>query len=899
MSMLQRFGRIKHLTSRGLGSTPHQILVMSGVAMLIWVAFAWVAAGRAIDRVAAQALSEAHRDAADHAAGIAFGLQRSLFLIRGIPSTVARDVSIVQAIKRSARPGEARWSPAERQQRWSTLPALASLNHSLAASVRDLGVVSVLWVMDGQGRCIAASNAATPESFVGTDYSDREYFRSANAGRPGKQFAVGRKTGIPGLFFSAPVMRDGRFLGAVAAKVDLPFLALWLGQANALVTDQFGVVILARHDRDLMRAWPDATVNTLGEQGVAERYRLTTIPKLALASWGHPRDPELLRFGDEDTPQVQQTRAVPEENLVVHVLEHVPTFTDLAARRNLRFALLAGVGSLLIALLTGGWRYIVNIQTARRVLAAHKARLDEAQRLAQIGSWELESSTGAMEWTDQVHRLFQSDPARQPARWEDFLDRIQDEDRARMVTALEQIPAEGGKVDVSLRMTRRDGETRRVAVQCQPVLNQEGRIARVRGTIRDITEQERAAEELRQAKVDADQANQAKSHFLATMSHEIRTPMNGILGMAQLLLMPGLTEEERLEHTRIILSSGQVLLTLLNDILDLSKVEAGELELERLACDPEQIIRDTAALFAERSQAQGLTVETRWSGPPGQRYWSDPIRLRQMLSNLVGNAIKFTAQGFVRIEGREAARREDAIVLEFAVTDSGIGVARDKQERLFKPFSQADRSITRHYGGTGLGLSIVSQLATRMGGEVGLDSEEGQGARIWFRIRTDAVKDGEDSRRNPRERPVEAPVRTARDGAGYVLIVEDHAVNRLLIERLLTKRGIRFASVGNGQEAVDVVTTGTVPDLVLMDCQMPVMDGYAATEAIRQWEQEGGRARLPIIALTGDAFQEDRERCHAIGMDDFLAKPLDLHALFDVIEKWQPRRESGVNTGSR
>lgn len=259
----------------------------------------------------------------------------------------------------------------------------------------------------------------------------------------------------------------------------------------------------------------------------------------------------------------------------------------------------------------------------------------------------------------------------------------------------------------------------------------------------DVTERQQFEETLRRAKEAAETASQVKSRFLATMSHEIRTPMNGILGMAQLLLMPGLTDEERHEFARTILNSGQTLLTLLNDILDLSKVEAGKLDLIAAAFDPQQIIDESISLFAEPARAKGLQLVFDWRGPSGQHYRADPIRLRQMLSNLLSNAIKFTAHGFVRLEASEIERSENQALLEFTVTDSGIGIPPDKQSLLFKPFSQVDSSSTREYGGSGLGLSIVSSLAKLMGGELGCDSEPGRGSGFWFRIRAEVVPEGE------------------------------------------------------------------------------------------------------------------------------------------------------------
>jgi len=383
-------------------------------------------------------------------------------------------------------------------------------------------------------------------------------------------------------------------------------------------------------------------------------------------------------------------------------------------------------------------------------------------------------------------------------------------------------------------------------------------------------------ERLREAVARAEAASEAKSLFLANMSHEIRTPLTGVLGMAELLTQQELPPEQT-RMARTIQQSGRALLAILNDILDISKIEAGRMTVSSAPCDVRAILREVAealsALVAEKGL--DLAVDVDPTVPP----WvsADPLRLRQVVLNLAGNAVKFTEEGDITLRARWL--EPDSLHLE--VEDSGIGIAESKTTRLFEPFVQADDSDTRRFAGAGLGLSISRKLVELMEGEIEVRSKVGKGSTFWFRIPAPPLEGP-----TPEEpKPAPAPLRVE----AHVLLVEDDRTSRYVIEKMLAEHGCSVDSVANGREAVAACATATY-DILFMDCQMPVMNGYEATARIREL-QEGG-TRTPIIAMTASVMRGQVERCRAAGMDDFLGKPLEGDRVRAVLSRWARARTS-------
>lgn len=523
-------------------------------------------------------------------------------------------------------------------------------------------------------------------------------------------------------------------------------------------------------------------------------------------------------------------------------------------------------------------RDITEEARSRRALRDSQRNLAAAQRIARLGSFRRNYKTERMVWSQELYFLLGRDPASGPVSLKRI---VHPDDHARVEELFADVLSNGVKggqrqLHYECRVLRQDGTQRWVRGTAEMSYDDQGQPEVLTGSLRDVTKdiaQERA---LRDALDRAERANSAKSEFLAIMSHELRTPMNGILGMLA-AIEAQLEDGTRREQIRIAQSSAKALLVILNDVLDMSKIEAGRLELEPAPFDLDALVKGTIDLYAETARSKGITLAARMDeGLPGWLH-GDAVRIRQILANIVSNAVKFTQEGRVELsvtrrEGEAAP--EGMAALRFCVTDEGIGIPLDKQNQLFGRFNQLDASYSRRFGGTGLGLAISRSLAELMGGRVAFSSQPGIGSSFWLDVVLPVAQPvaGAD-RIGP-----EAPLPSMR-----ILVAEDNATNRVVARVLLEQLGQRLAFAANGAEAVRAAQAEPF-DLILMDISMPVMDGLEATRQIRALP--GAAGRLPILALTAHAGRAEQDACLAAGCDDVLTKPLDPAALRAALGRW-------------
>ncbi|EIC22369.1 PAS domain-containing sensor histidine kinase [Thiorhodovibrio frisius] len=532
--------------------------------------------------------------------------------------------------------------------------------------------------------------------------------------------------------------------------------------------------------------------------------------------------------------------------------------------------------------LTGAFQDITARKQAELALQETKDDLEQAVRFANVGLWDWDFITNKVRYSEEWKGQIGYADDEIGDAFEEWQSRVHPDDLDKALAHFDQaINTKADRYELVFRFRHKDGHY--IWVLAQAFIHQDstGNPIRIIGSHIDITNQKALEQELIEAKERAEAASQARSEFLANMSHEIRTPLNGVMGMLQVLDDAEL-ETQFKEAVSIAMGSSQTLLTVINDILDFSKIEAGKLSIAHEPFDLNALLPSVIAAFGQQAANKGVALRSGLAPDLPARVLGDAARLRQVLFNLLGNAIKFTERGEVRLDTRVLSGKDPARMrLEFAISDTGIGIPEDRLADIFESFTQVDSSNTRRFQGSGLGLAIVRRLVGLMDGQVTIASTLGQGTEVRFDIRVETAAEDELA---PHE-PVRAGLRTglAPTKALQVLVVDDEPTNTKVLSMMLNRLGHQVQTAANGRQALDRLRSQAF-DLVFMDASMPEMDGLEATRHIRDNQDGDLDPSVPIVALTAHAMKGDRERFLAAGMDDYLSKPVDAKALRVVLD---------------
>lgn len=515
---------------------------------------------------------------------------------------------------------------------------------------------------------------------------------------------------------------------------------------------------------------------------------------------------------------------------------------------------------------------VTALREAEAQARASESRLRQAQDAAGIGIHEYDVVNDVVTWDARINDMW-GIPHDMKVTYDVFKAGVHPDDWEQVDAAVARAldPHGEGIYAAEYRViSRSDGLTRHVSATGQ-VTFAGGRPVRLIGTVRDVTAEREAEAALREAKEQAEAANIAKSEFLANMSHEIRTPMNAIVGLTNLLDNPRLKPEQMKNFIETLKVSSRQLMELINDLLDLSKIESEQLKLESIPFRMKDLAEEVARIHAIKALEKGLSLNAHCHCPEALQALGDPLRVKQVLMNLTGNAVKFTEKGSVSLEINALPADQGHTLYMIQIRDTGVGIRDDMRDSIFGKFTQADSSITRKFGGTGLGLSITKKLVSAMGGEISLESVYGEGS--VFSVRLTLPDYGSPSAGPFLRQDSHTPAQKGAKEGHRILLVEDYPANVLVATSLLHEFGYEYDVASNGEEGLRMLQKGERYALVLMDVQMPVMDGFEATRQLRSWEAASGKARVPVIGMTAHALVGDREKCFDAGMDDYIAKP--------------------------
>ena len=996
--------------------------------MLAWTAAAWELNTRHYRQRLDDIVQSATTQALASEVLVEDGLRQGLAQLDGVAHVLARLPAVRRGVV-AAGPGALLVDAPVSELRGALerKPDLVAVNAFLAASYQDLGA-DLIYLLDDAGNCVAASDAGTPGSVIGQHLTDPSFFRQTRVEHGARLFAVGKATGIPGMYFSAPIFDGERFLGIVVVKRNTLSLASMVAHEGAFVVDSLGVVIMSQDPRLLLEALDGAKVFQLNAQERVGRYRSDALPILHIQPWDNVDAPQLRRIDEEAVPQVLVKRHMAQEKLDVYVAQHVPEVENLLRERDFNFAMLALAGAGAIALLAaglGGWRSRrsvldaierlghanrklsvevaerqrteVLLRESREYLVVHEARLRALLRSLPEQVWmkdragaylavnvEFERFQGTREvdvlgktdhdmgWRDAAYYAAQdqatlaapeplvfhetehsaeggserqlevtktavrddrgevigvvgvardmteiqaanlalkSSEARFRATFETAGDAILIIRNAVVIDcnrrAAELLGADtrGGLLGRSMTLfapaTQPDGgSSAHLAaahlgdIQRGGMKTFEWRCRRLDGSefdaeitislfrhnghnllqavLRDVSERRRMIVALEAAKEEAERANRSKSVFLANMSHEIRTPLNAVLGFTQLLMADRKLPDETQSRLRVIHGAGNRLLGLINDVLDLAKIESGSLQMFSAPFDLMQELRDVDSLYGTHARAKGLALQSELSLPVPSVVEGDRNKLGQIVTNLLGNALKFTERGHIGLHAWRDSEHSERVWFE--VHDTGPGIADEDLADLFVPFRQG--AAGQEKGGTGLGLALSRDLARAMGGELTVASTLGHGTQVRFWLPLP---------------PSHQPSTGVAVGAGSqvldpatpckVLVIEDDADSRDVLVNLLREVGCTVMTAFDGLEGLARCRSERF-DIVFSDIRMPHMNGV---EMIARLRADPFTAALPVVAVSASSLEHERRFYIENGFQDFIGKPYPFQAVYAAL----------------
>lgn len=845
--------------------------ITCSIAWLAWLAGSWFAANSVQTSRSDALIREQTSTINQQAENIKINISRNLETLHGIPSVVAKDGEVLRSLSRfSQHTYPAILTVEERKSLWSTNSQLKTISNYLNVVNQSLGA-DVIYIMNTAGDCIASSNTGMPDSFVGANYATREYFKAAIEGNQGNQYAVGKTSNKPGLYFSAPVYFAGHIVGVVAVKINMSAVAHWVNQTDAFISDQFGVIVLSSEAKLDMHALPGGAIGTMSKEARIARYRRDNFPLLTVNVW--PENNTLGRFDEEKQPVLLTDRALKADNIHIHVFKRLPEIIEFAQDRLKLFMLLGISGALAILFIGARISYNRTRKQTELALRDSEASLREAQMIGGLGSYILDLRNGEWQGSDMLFQLLGIDESyeRTQAGWEVL---IHPSDREMVgVYFRDEILNQHQVFDKEYRIIRHNDLSERWIHQLGKLsFDTQGHPLKIHGTLEDITRRIQIQDELRNARDAAETANRTKSVFLANMSHELRTPLNAIIGYSEMLEEDAASEGRMdfVQDLQKIKVAGKNLLELINDVLDLSKIEAGKIELYAEHIDLKKMADQLVSTIEPLVTKNSNTLQLYLPDDLGHAF-TDQTKLRQVLLNLLSNACKFTDRGVVTLTvARELQSGLDW--LTFTVTDSGIGITNEQMERLFQPFSQADSSTTRKYGGTGLGLMISRHFCQMLGGDITVTSRADHGSSFIVRLPAILPQEFSTSTSHPPAPQLETP------GRATVLVIDDDPNARDLLQRLLGKEGFRVECAEGGNKGLELALS-LHPDIITLDAMMPDKDGWSVLSELKA---NPLTMQIPVIMLT---MMDNQHLGFSLGASEYLNKPVSRERLLETVGK--------------